>query len=1411
MKNSNLDELIRESEARFISQNLPLFRSRFQILQHLDSHQCLVLQADTGLGKTTQLPQYLYLHYCKQSISRVICTQPRRLAAVGASKRVNDEFGSNQISTSCINKKDMSLIKDYPIVYFSEFMFLNYLLSEMYSQNPFQDYKAFILDEAHERNIEADVILALIKKYIQPKRPDFKIIITSATLEIEKLKKYLDCESIKCEGRNFPVQVIYLNQIYDNYFYETANTVIRVIRGKILKGTEKETILVFFAGYDEIFKAKSFISSKVPMEHVEILMLYGNLDFKEQQDIVNTQNKRIRVVISTNIAESSLTVPGVTCVVDSGREKASFSGQFKDFRVKLITKMSAAQRKGRAGRTNPGDCYRIYTKEEFDNMMDFREPAIMKSNIGLVLLKFVNFGIFDVFDLKFLDGPNPERIKAAYNELVNFRMIEKNDSYRIMGIGLFCYDIEISPMMAKFLYEAYYNYGCADEAVMLASLLIYVDFIFIRTDLAEEIDEDNREDYLSHPSIVTLGDMVNSLFIFRQYYSLYCDKCLYDQKHHNENCFCADTRRQWSQMYYINEKRLKSAVNTYTDLCDRLSEKLHTHIFYFSEEEWQDEQELARLSLVSTKTEEFQSLLLKIGQLYKTFYYTSFQKAIISSFFLNLAQYRGDKTIDAGYLYISTREIVVNHPSSPFGRQMFLKPPKYVMFYEISVTSNTFMKYITPVDINEVKKLCGPWLESQNFQEEIEEPEGLVFQNLGPLYMKEVFGPSGSRIYDLENELKKKGIHGVLILPDMNKNCLKLRLPASYRDDGEKHLREILNNKRKEVMRKNIVNIPFSKGMILVLNPGGIISDILYSEETLIFHLKDMKSYTNYSEALNDVQNTFEFYQFNYVKRPSDNLGVVYFKSAEQAAEAQTRLQNRPLMGKSSLITVLEPFEKSLPQPCLKIKTTIQGNKLRSMLEYFGAHKYLNIKVSNGVVIAYVRYIDQEGTLSCIEELTKWVFEETNSLATVQKLQQGILVPKELELLGLDLINNYIENINIKYNTDFHINGRNVLRIYADDSRTPQAAKEMIIDLVNFETLPISIEVLRCLEKSFLPVQGHQDLSWATWQNLYNVKCIFLNFRSSLAIYGVPEDRRVASEELQKFIGGLLKQIVNVNVSYSSVKELRKIELFKKKHFSELQVDININRRKATVSFTGIKRFVNLTIEKLKLEEKEEVDIENCSICTELLGDNVIMLSLCGHKFHIKCINYQIKASVSEALTGFPIGCVNCGHYLVHNDWCKVLSYTELQNFYNASLANFLTRNDRFSHCENPSCDFVYQTDVIQEQGNKRTCIRCKGEFCILCKRQIFGLGHEIKCEMKKIEKEEMENHAWIQENTVSCPSCFLRVEKSKGCNHIECPVCKCHFCFLCGDRINAAIPINHYIIPNTPCFQKYLDSGVPA
>lgn len=1393
--------ILNNSELRLQQQNLPLLAYRETILDNILSNQSLIIQADTGLGKTTQIPQYLFLNSYFENY-QIFCTQPRRIAAACVARRVNDEFGCTNIVNSCLNYRDLSRIHESPIVYFSECNFLNYILTEIYNDNPLPTCRALILDEAHERNIETDVILALTKKYILPKRKDFKLIITSATLQLQILSKYLNCPVIICEGSAYPVKEIFIRK-YDNYFYETVNLATRVIQGKLSANTQKETILIFLSGFDEINGAKYIISKKIISEELEIQILYGHLEFKEQQEIVNTQNRRIRVVISTNIAESSLTVPGVTCVIDSGREKVASGTQYKDFRVRFITKMSAIQRKGRAGRTNPGICYRIYTEDEFSKMVEFREPAILRSNIGLLTLKFLKFGLFNIESLPLLDSPDPVAQKDTYEELINLEMlsISSFNTYKVTEIGKFALELDIMPMLGKFIFGAYHFFECGDEATMLSALFLCVDFVFLRSESIEE-EIDLREKYLLCPQMVMLGDMISSLFTFRQYYALLCDCCI----NRVGDCSCSETKKLWSQKFFICEKKFKSALRQYDDLLSRLEEKFSQQVFYFSEKEWLLEKQLALMSLEDFDSDNFKSLLDQVCVCYKEFYENYFQNAVISGFFQNLAQYRGDNIIDAGYLYVSTKEIVVPHPCSPIGKLLFSNPPKYIVFFEISVTTNLFMKYISPVDISKTKKLCESWLKKINFSEEIEPLSGLVFQNLGPAYMKELLGMSGTKIYDVETELKKKGAQGILILPDPMRNSLKLRVPQPYRKIAEDELRKVLDYKQKEVLRKNIVQIPYSKGIVLVVTPGGVISEIMYSEDTLVYHINDLKNYQSYNEALLDIQNTFEFYQFNLVRKQGDAVGVIYFKSQAQADEAQQSLKQRPLIGKSGPILNLIPVQKSASQPCLKVSAAIYPQQLRAMLEYYGEFRSIYIKPLGANTLAFVRYMTQEATESCLYGFNQWVEEEYGIYSSVFRLQDGILIPKELIAIGIDIVNYHLEKISMEYGVEIHLSGKEVVRVYGELHKLPNDAMEQILDLVNCETVPVTHEVIKTIDKSLIPMENGEEVSWKVWQEIHQVNCNYLYYRSALAVYGMPQDRQYAVKQIQKMISNILKQLFTVEITYTSIKELRKIEVFKKRFGTELQVDININRRKGSFTITGIKYFVDRAIEKLNLQDKCNIVTEACGICIQNFTENSICLSLCGHRFHSGCLNLQIKNAISEAgMSGFPINCIICSHPLVHNDWSKVLSYSELLNLFSASVIQFISKNPVYSHCENPNCDYVYNIEKTSLLGNTRKCIRCRGNYCIKCNKQVFGLGHEIQCEIDRMRKFDKENMAWIEQNTTGCPKCSLRIEKNKGCNHVVCLRCDTHFCFICKEQIFDQYPVDHYRDPNRICYQRYM------
>ena len=234
--------------------------------------------------------------------------------------------------------------------------------------------------------------------------------------------------------------------------------------------------------------------------------------------------------------------------------------------------------------------------------------------------------------------------------------------------------------------------------------------------------------------------------------------------------------------------------------------------------------------------------------------------------------------------------------------------------------------------------------------------------------MKELLGNNGNKIYDLETEMKSKGAYGLLILPDPMKNCLKVRIPQQYRNIGEELLRNILCYKSKEAIRKNIVHIPFSKGMVLVVTPGAIISEIIYNDETLMYQISDLRNYQNYNEALMDIQNTFEFHQFNMIRKQEETIGILYFKSQTQAQEAQENLRQRPLIGKNGPILELKAIEKSMNQPCLKIIAAIHHQQLVKMLEYYGEPQYLNIKTLENSSLAYIRYRDSKSTELCFHE-----------------------------------------------------------------------------------------------------------------------------------------------------------------------------------------------------------------------------------------------------------------------------------------------------------------------------------------------------------------------------------------------------------------------------------------------------------
>ena len=399
--------------------SLPVYAYKENFLEALREHQILILEGETGSGKSTQIPQYLHeAGYTKGGL-KVGCTQPRRVAAMSVAARVAEEMGvklGSEVGYAIRfedNTNEKTIIK-----YMTDGM----LLREFLTEPDLGAYSFLIIDEAHERTISTDVLFGLLKDLARA-RPDLKLIISSATLNAQKFAAYFDDAPIfRVPGRRYNVDIMYTKQPEANYLAAAVTTVFQIHVSQ-----PRGDILVFLTGQDEIESMSTSITetcrklgNRVP--ELIVCEIYANLPTDLQQKIFEpTPPKARKVVLATNIAETSITVDGVQYVIDPGFVKQNVYNArtgMESLVVEPISRAAAGQRAGRAGRTGPGKCFRLYTKYSYENEMNEETmPEIQRANLNSVVLLLKSMGIHDLVNFDFLDPPSTDNLIRALEEL----------------------------------------------------------------------------------------------------------------------------------------------------------------------------------------------------------------------------------------------------------------------------------------------------------------------------------------------------------------------------------------------------------------------------------------------------------------------------------------------------------------------------------------------------------------------------------------------------------------------------------------------------------------------------------------------------------------------------------------------------------------------------------------------------------------------------------------------------------------------------------------------------------------------------------------------------------------------------------------------------------------------------------
>jgi len=487
--------------------NLPVSQKQQDIAEAIRDHQVVIVAGETGSGKTTQLPK-ICLALGRGVTGLIGHTQPRRLAARTVANRIADELSTSL--GGCVGYKvrfndqvsDLTQIK---------LMTDGILLAEIQQDRLLMQYDTIIIDEAHERSLNIDFLLGYLRELL-PRRPDLKVIITSATIDPQRFSRHFNnAPVIEVSGRTYPVEVRYRPVVEEaddgdrdqlQAIFDAVDELGRESRGDIL---------IFMSGEREIRDTADALNkrdlphtevlplyarNKRDLPHTEVLPLYARLSNAEQNRVFQSHSGR-RIVLATNVAETSLTVPGIKYVIDPGTARISrysFRTKVQRLPIEPISQASANQRKGRCGRVSDGICIRLYAEDDFLSRPAFTDPEILRTNLASVILQMTSLGLGDIAAFPFVEAPDKRNIQDGVRlleELGALTLNEENGHYKLTGSGRQLAQLPVDPRLARMVLEAQ-KFGCVREVMIITAGLSIQDPRERPADKKQASDEKHR-------------------------------------------------------------------------------------------------------------------------------------------------------------------------------------------------------------------------------------------------------------------------------------------------------------------------------------------------------------------------------------------------------------------------------------------------------------------------------------------------------------------------------------------------------------------------------------------------------------------------------------------------------------------------------------------------------------------------------------------------------------------------------------------------------------------------------------------------------------------------------------------------------------------------------------------------------
>ncbi|WP_226505103.1 ATP-dependent RNA helicase HrpA [Pseudomonas sp. MWU16-30317] len=647
--------------------NLPIAAKRDEIKKLLSEHQVLIIAGETGSGKTTQLPK-ICLELGRGQHGQIAHTQPRRIAARSVAARVAEELATplGGLVGYQVRFEDQSdsntLVK---------LMTDGILLAETQHDRFLERYDTIIVDEAHERSLNIDFLLGFLKTLL-PRRPDLKVIITSATIDLERFSEHFDkAPIIEVSGRTYPVDTWYRpltseqdeegNSVEEDLSVDQAiiATLDEIAHFERSNGKGPGDVLVFLPGEREIRDAADMLR-KAQLKHTEILPLYARLSPAEQQRIFQSHPGR-RVVLATNVAETSLTVPGIRYVIDSGTARISrysYRAKVQRLPIEAVSQASANQRKGRCGRVEPGICVRLYSEEDFNARPAFTDPEILRTNLAAVILQMLHLRLGAIDAFPFIEPPDGKAITDGFNLLQELSAVTRDNQLTPMGRQLA--RLPVDPRLGRMLLEAAQQ-GSLQEVLIVASALSVQDPRERPPERQQAADQAHAQWKDADSDFAAL---VNLWRGFEE----------------QRLALTASPLRNWCRKNFLNYLRLR---------------------------EWRDAHR--QLGLIC------RDLQLTVNK--DPADHPRMHKAILSGLLSQI----GQKTEEGDYLGARQRRFWI-HPSSGIGR----KRPQWLMAAELMETTKLYARMVAKIEPDWIEPLARHLVKTNHFEPHWEKKRGQV-------------------------------------------------------------------------------------------------------------------------------------------------------------------------------------------------------------------------------------------------------------------------------------------------------------------------------------------------------------------------------------------------------------------------------------------------------------------------------------------------------------------------------------------------------------------------------------------------------------------------------------------------------------------------------------------------------------